>query len=280
MTPATTTSTLRPDRAETVTLMGAEGVSVKTDVLDMGTGRPVVFLHGLVGLNDHWEEVVRAIRARSRCILLQMPLLDLRGEDCSIHGATDLTIRFLEQYLGLEGPAPVLVGNSFGGHIATRIAIERPDLMGGLVLAGASGLIEKSIVADVQIRPSRDWLVRKIGELFYDKSKMNPGDVDRAHGELSQRGRARAMVRLSRTARRNHLGDRLGQITCPTLLIWGRQDIVTPPEACEQFHAKIRGSRVLWLDNCGHVPMIECPEEFGVAMNQFLDELDRQGARR
>jgi 2-hydroxy-6-oxonona-2,4-dienedioate hydrolase len=258
-----------------VTLRGVEGVDVPADVVDAGSGRPVVFLHGLVGLNDHWEDVAQRIVARSRCVMLQLPLLSLRGQDCSVQGATGLTVRFLEGYLGRE-PA-VLVGNSFGGHVALRIALERPELVGALVLAGASGLIEKSMVSDVQIKPSREWMERKIGELFYDRTRMNPADVDRAHKELSNRASARAMVRLSKSARRNHLGDQIGLITAPTLLVWGRQDIVTPPEAAHELNAKIRGSRLVWLEGCGHAPMIECPETFGEALNAFLDDLDRRG---
>ena len=254
-----------------VTVTGLEGVPVIADVLEVGvpTGMPIVFLHGLVGLNDHWEELVKRIEHRARCVLVEMPLLHLEGDDCSIDGATTLTIRFLEQYL--RGEPSVLVGNSFGGHVAAKIAIRRPDLTRGLVLAGSSGLIEKSMVSDVQIRPSREWLARKIGELFHDQSKMNPGDVDRAHKVLSARGSARAMVRLSRTARKNHLGDELGAIKAPTLLVWGRHDVVTPPEACEQFAARIPNNRVVWLEQCGHVPMVEKVDEFGREMNAFLD---------
>lgn len=256
-----------------VRVTGAEGVPVVAGVIDVGSGIPVVFLHGLVGLNDHWEGVVAGIQTRARCIMLELPLLDLTGDDCSIQGATELTARFLRAYL--NGEPAVLVGNSFGGHVATKLAIEHPSLVRGLVLAGASGLIEKSMVSDVQIRPSKEWLERKIGELFHDKSKMNMGDVDRAFGELSHKNKARAMVRLSRTARRNHLGDQLGAITAPTLIVWGRQDIVTPPEACEQFQAKIRGSRVVWIDNCGHAPMIEAAGVFAGALNEFLDDVAR-----
>jgi 2-hydroxy-6-oxonona-2,4-dienedioate hydrolase len=254
--------------AGTVMLRGLAGRDVPAHLEAAGTGRPVVFLHGLVGLNEHWETVGNRIVDRSRRVLLQIPLLELRDEDCSIDGVTVLTARFLETHM--HAPA-VLVGNSFGGHVATRLAVEHPQLVRGLVLAGASGLIEKSMVSDVQIRPSREWLERKIGELFYDKSKMNMGDVDRAFGELSQRDKARAMVRLSRTARRNHMGDQLGSIKAPTLIIWGRQDIVTPPEACEQFHRRIAGSRVVWIENCGHAPMIEAADVFAGALNEFLD---------
>lgn len=239
-------------------------------VVEVGEGVPVVFLHGLVGLNEHWEGVVERVQHRVRCILFELPLLQLRGDDCSIQGATALTSRFLSEYLGEPS---VLVGNSFGGHVALRIAIEHAPQVRGLVLAGSSGLIEKSMVSDVQIRPSREWLSRKIGELFYDQSKMREADLDRAYKELSDRGGARAMVKLSRSARRDHLGERIAQISQPTLLIWGRQDIVTPPEAGEGFARMIRSSQMVWLDNCGHAPMMERPDEFGEALLKFADEL-------
>ncbi|MBC7833590.1 MAG: alpha/beta hydrolase [Phycisphaerales bacterium] len=243
-------------------------------VVEIGSGLPVVFLHGLVGLNEHWEGVVERSCHRARCIMFELPLLQLRGEDCSIQGVARLTSTFLRTQIGK--PA-VLVGNSFGGHVALRIALEQPDLCGGLVLAGSSGLIEKSMVSDVQIRPSREWLSRKIGELFYDQSKMRDADLDRAHRELSDRYGARAMVKLSRSARRDHLGSRIGEITCPTLLIWGRQDIVTPPEAAEGFHHLIKGSRLVWLDQCGHAPMIERPVQFAESLVAFMADLERPG---
>lgn len=253
----------------TITLQGAED-PVPATVIDVGSGPTFVFLHGLVGLNDHWEDVVKRFSAGARCVMLEIPLLDLRGDDCSIQGVSGLTAKFLDTYFAGSGTLPVgIVGNSFGGHVALRLAIERPDLVRALVLAGASGLIEKSMVADVQIRPSREWLSRKIGELFYDKKFMRDSDLERAYAALSSRGGARAMVKLSRSARRNHLGSKLGQIKAPTLLIWGREDIVTPPEAAEGFKRSIPNSTLVWFDRCGHAPMIECPEQFADAMTSF-----------
>lgn len=265
-----------PSRA--ISIVGLSGEAVRADVAELGQGSPIVFLHGLVGLNDHWEEVVRRVQSRCRCVMLQLPLLRLKGEDCSIDGATAITVRFLESFVESGKARPVLVGNSFGGHVALKIALDRPELLRGLVLAGASGLIEKSMVADIQIRPSREWMERKIGELFFDQSKMNQADVDRAFQELSHRPHARAMVKLSRSARRNHLGEEIERISTPTLVLWGRQDIVTPPEAAEQFAGSIRGSRVVWFDRCGHAPMIECAESFAEALADFSEEVDR-GAR-
>jgi len=269
-------SALPSTSGQKLTLRGRAG-SVPATVEEMGTGAAVVFLHGLVGLNEHWEEVVRLSESSVRCIMLQMPLLDLRGEDCSIDGVTDLTVDFLEQHF--DHPV-VLVGNSFGGHVALRVALQRPDLVRGLVLAGSSGLIEKSMVSDIQIRPSRAWLERKLGELFYDPSThMRESDLERAHQQLSERGGARAMVRLSRSARRNHLGSRMSAIEAPTLLIWGKQDIVTPPEAAKQFAGMLPKSKLVWFDRCGHVPMMEHPEPFAAELTEFVHSLGPEKPR-
>lgn len=257
-------------------MRGMADHDVPARLIDVGRGRPFVFLHGLVGLNDHWEEVARRLCDKIRCILLEIPLLKLEGKDCSVDGVEVLTARFLDRYMAGER-APVLVGNSFGGHVALRIALDRPELVNGLVLAGASGLIEKSMVSDVQIRPSREWLSRKISELFYDPAvHMREADVDRAHRELSERSGARAMVKLSRSARRDHLGSRIPDIAAPTLIIWGRNDVVTPPEAADQFMESLPDARIVWLDECGHTPMIERPDDFAKALLDFAADLDRR----
>lgn len=245
--------------------------NVHAEVVEVGAGVPIVFLHGLVGLNEHWEQVVERVCHRVRCILFELPLLQLRGEHACVQGVERLTAAFLREYL--DEPA-VLAGNSFGGHVAVRIALEHPELTRGLVLAGASGLIEKSMVSDVQLRPSREWLRRKIGELFFNPAEhMREADLERAYRELSDRHNARAMVKLSRSARRDHLGDRMPRMRMPVLLIWGRQDIVTPPEAAEQFERLIPDTRLVWFDDCGHVPMVECADAFAEAMLRFADEL-------
>lgn len=254
-------------------LVGLSGEPVPVTVTEAGSGPTVVFLHGLVGLNEHWEDVVQRSSGRLRCVMLEVPLLGLRGDDCSIAGVTALTIKFIEEQAARNAGPVIIAGNSFGGHVALRIALERPDLVLGLVLAGSSGLIEKSMVREVQIRPTREWLSEKIGELFFDRSKMREVDLDRAYGELSRRGGARAMIKLSRSARRNHLGKKIGNIKAPTLLIWGKQDIVTPPEAAQGFLETIPNARIVWLDQCGHAPMMECPLPFAEALIDFAREL-------
>ena len=85
--------------ARTTTLHGLGEEPVPAQLVDVGQGRPVVFLHGLVGLNDHWEDVAKRIMHRVRCVMLEIPLLQLTGDDCSIDGVEALTVGFLERHL-------------------------------------------------------------------------------------------------------------------------------------------------------------------------------------
>lgn len=256
---------------------GSDGLSVRID--EYGRGAPVVFLHGLVGQNKHWWHTVDTLSARARMVLVEAPLLSLKGSNCTIEGVS----RLLGGILAREVDEPaVVVGSSFGGHVALRIAVERPELLSGLVLVGSSGLyeapfedeIESGMVPkDVQTRPDRDWMHRKIAELFFDPARMPEGIVREAHEALQPRGAARAMVKLSRTARKDHLGDRLSKVGAPTQVIWGRQDIVTPPRVAQEFAAGIPGAQLHWIDRCGHAPMVEQPEAFTAGLEAFLDRI-------
>jgi pimeloyl-ACP methyl ester carboxylesterase len=260
-----------PPTTSEVVLRGISEPEIVGRVVRCGTGRPVVFLHGLVGLNEHWEPVLEHIRHRYECTTLELPLLELKGQDCSIQGVTELTVQFLREHIDDRA---VLVGNSFGGHVALRTALRHSRFVEGLVLAGSSGLFERTFVKGAPVRPSREWLVEKIGELFHDRSFMSENDVDRAFAALSDKNGARAMVKLSRSARRNHLGDQIGNIETPTLLIWGRNDVVTPPSAAQGFLDLMPNAELFWIDRCGHAPMIEAPAEFSRAMLDFADRLD------
>ncbi|MEM7621642.1 MAG: alpha/beta hydrolase [Planctomycetota bacterium] len=272
----TTTPAVRASETlRSVDLAGAGGAPIRASVVESGNGPRTIFLHGLVGLNEHWELVIERMEDRARCTRLELPLLDLDGSDCSVQGVEALTVQFLESHVG--EPA-VLVGNSFGGHVALRIAIHRPDLVRALVLAGSSGLFERTLVKGAPLHPSRAWITEKIAELFHDKSKVSEEDVDRAHAVLNTRTGKRAMIKLSRTARRNNLHDRIREIACPSLLIWGRQDIVTPPSAAEGFRDLMPDARLVWVDECGHTPMLEAPDVFSGALRRFLDELDGRRA--
>jgi 2-hydroxy-6-oxonona-2,4-dienedioate hydrolase len=77
---------------------------------------------------------------------------------------------------------------------------------------------------------------------------------------------------VARAVRRENLEARLAQVEAPTLLVWGKEDRVTPVEVAERFHALIPGSELVYVTNCGHAPMLEQPRIFSDVVGQWLGE--------
>lgn len=250
------------------------GVDIRVD--RAGSGPPLVILNGLLGLNEHWFPCLGPLAQRAQCFLLQPPLLEMKGKGLSVDGVLRLTMSVLETLI--DEPA-IMVGNSLGGHIAIRLAEERPDMVRALVLIGSSGLFERTFERSVQHDPSHAWLQKKIGDLFYDQSRMLPGMVDLAYAELSRRTAARALVKLGRSAKNDHLGEILPNVHQPALLLWGRQDVVTPPVVAEEFARLLPNATLRWIERCGHAPQIEQPDEVATGIADFLDKLAADASR-
>ena len=175
-------------------------------------------------------------------------------------------------------PRAIVGGNSLGGHVALRLALEHRDRVTGLVLTGSSGLFERGFSSGVPHRPDRPWVRAKMEEVFFDPSLVTEGWVDEAHRVVTTPASAVRVLRLARDARRDNLEARLGLIRVPTLLVWGREDRITPPEVGERFRELIPDARLTYLARCGHAPMLEQPEEFADVVADWLEDTrDRRG---
>ena len=236
-----------------------------------GNGPPIVLLHGLLGTNEHWSQTARELAQTHRVVSLEVPVLDLEGRDCSVAGLQTIIEDLIRE---ADIDHAIIAGNSLGGHVAAKLAIERPEWIVGLILMGASGLQERATGSEVVTTPSRDWLADRFGVMFHDRHRhMTDADLDRAFGLLSDRRKVRAFVRLCRSSRMDGLAEKLACLTMPTLLIWGRNDVVTPPEAAAGFARAIPHARIRWIDRCGHAPMIEHPVELAEAIGSFAESL-------
>jgi len=241
---------------------------MKYNFIDKGDGRPIIMLHGMFGHSSNWEDVIKTFSKSYRTLALELPYLKLHKEDCNIAYLSDYVLKFADSK-GLD--KAVYMGNSLGGHIALDIATkEHRGRAEALILTGSSGLFERGYENDLQIHPTKPYLRKKIGEIFFDKSHVSDKLIDDVYNILLNRRNKINIVRLSKSAKTYNIKDRLKYIHCPTMLIWGRQDIITPPSVALEFEENIKNSELRFIDNCCHAPMMERPVEFTKFALDFL----------
>jgi pimeloyl-ACP methyl ester carboxylesterase len=81
------------------------------------------------------------------------------------------------------------------------------------------------------------------------------------------------VLAMSKSAIRHNLANELHKITQPTLLVWGNQDIVTPPSVGADFEKLIPNAQLHYIDKCGHAPMMEQPAQFNEILDRFLQQI-------
>jgi pimeloyl-ACP methyl ester carboxylesterase len=245
---------------------------------EAGHGLPLVVMHGLMGKCENWEGVLKYVPEGCRGIALHLPLFQEGGHQLdSIETIRD----FARSYLDSEGfDRVVLGGNSLGGHIALHLALEMPHRVEGLVLTGSSGLFEREVTGSRGANPPRTWVREKMCEIFYEEEMVTDELVDDVCGVIAHRRSTRDLVRIAKSAKRDNLAQRLGEIRCPTLLVWGRQDEVTPPSVAREFHELLHQSQLEWIDRCGHAPMMERPYEFAEILNRWWKQVLPASRRR
>jgi len=243
-------------------------------IVDIGEGpETVVFLHGLFGTPDHWRIVMNGIADRYRVIAPQMPVDPAPGRRQrgirEISDLSEMVARMIEQK---QLDSFVLCGNSLGGLVALDLCISRPDFAKGLVLAGSAGLFERSPIRGLNSRPSREFIRSTISGILYNHDLVTEELVDEWHGALTNRDYARFVLRISRATRDRSVEDELADLRVPTLIIWGKNDEITPPSTAYEFHRRIEGAKLEFIDNCGHAPSWEQPEEFARLLAGFLPQ--------
>ncbi len=244
--------------------------------LERGEGDPVVLLHGLMGRMGHWEEVLDALGDLCRPIAPSLPILEEEMPEASIEEVGRYVLRFLD---ALDIPRAVIGGNSLGGHVALEMALSHPERVSGLILTGSSGLFERGYTRGVPHRPSETYVRQKLEEAVFDPRLVTPEWVESSWRLVTTRASAHRVLHFARAAKRHNVEDRLSCIEVPVLLVWGKDDRITPPEVAERFHALLPDSRLCSLANCGHAPMLEQPEGFSMAVADWLaDTQDRRGA--
>ena len=167
-----------------------------------------------------------------------------------------------------------MLGNSLGGHIALLYVLAYPSNVGSIILTGSSGLFESAFGSSFPKRGNYEFIKNKVEATFHNPDVASKALVDEVFDIVNDRNKAIRIVATAKSAVRHNLGDKLHQIKNPTLLIWGKQDIVTPAFVGEKFNELIENSKLFFVEDCGHAPMMEKPDEFNSILENYLSGLN------
>jgi pimeloyl-ACP methyl ester carboxylesterase len=242
-------------------------------MLTGGSGDPLVVFHGAGG-NSGWLRYVQALADNYTVYLPTHPgyWQSTRPEWMeTIHDLASFYTWFLEEQ-GLEGARAI--GFSMGGWLASEIAVSCRHAFSKLMLVDAVGIKpQQGEIADIFIiSPAQ------VTELLFHDPKQAP-EYDQIYGqaptpeqtEIAEGNREMAV----RVCWKPYMYDPrlpglLGRVNIPTRIVWGREDRLVPLECGELYHQAIPESDLVIIDNCGHSPQVEKPDEFVKAALEFL----------
>ena len=258
------------------------------NVVEIGSGPPLLFVHGLSGCWQNWLENLPHFARTHRCIAMDLPgfgASEMPAEEISIAGYA----RFLDQLCAaLEIDAAAVVANSMGGFVAAELAIASPQRVERLMLVSPAGISAEKVRREPVIAvghvmaATAAWSASR-HEVFSRRAGLrrlalsfvarHPEHLSAALSyELMQGSGKPGFVPALAANLGYPIRDRLPQIACPTFVVWGEDDHVIPVRDAHEFERLIPNARKLILADTGHVAMLERPARFNALLEDFLAE--------
>ncbi len=242
--------------------------SGKFKYLEVGSGKPIVILHGLMGSLSNFQGVTDYFPKEGYKVIIPMlPIYDLPLLKTNVKQFAQYVNSFIDH---LELTDAILLGNSLGGHIGLLVSLLFPEKIKGLIITGSSGLYENSMGESYPKREDRGYMTRKCQEVFYDPKVATDEIVDEVFETVNDRKKLIKILAIAKSAIRHNMAKDLPKIQVPTAIIWGKNDIVTPPDVGHDFNRLLPNSNLYWIENCGHAPMMEHPDLFNDLMVKWL----------
>jgi len=243
--------------------------SGKFKFLEVGTGKPIVILHGLMGGLSNFQGVTDYFPDKGyRVIIPMLPIYDLPLLKTNVKEFAKYVNQFIS-HLNLS--EVTLLGNSLGGHIGLLVSLLYPKNIKGLIITGSSGLYENSMGESYPKREDKNYMTRKCQEVFFDPKVATDEIIDEVFETVNNRKKLVKILAIAKSAIRHNMAKDLPKIQIPTAIIWGKNDIVTPPEVGHDFDRLLPNSSLFWIEKCGHAPMMEHPDLFNIHMETWLN---------
>lgn len=238
--------------------------------IEQGEGSVLLLLHGLFGALSNFAPLIEHFQATHRVVVPLLPLYTLPVRQSDLEHLTEFVHDFIV-YKNFDQLH--LLGNSLGGHLALKYTIQHPERVSSLTLTGSSGLFENAMGDTYPRRGDYEYIRQKVAFTFYDPAMATPELVDELFAIVNEREKVLRVLAIAKSAMRNNVKAELPSISAPTLLVWGRDDQITPPFVAHEFNEHIPNSSLVFIDQCGHAPMMERPEAFNAILSSFFNQI-------
>jgi pimeloyl-ACP methyl ester carboxylesterase len=261
----------------------ADANGIKTNYLEAGKGDPVVLIHGSgpgVTSYANWRLVLPALAENFRVLAPDMVGFGFSQRPTNIKYGVQT---WADQVVGLmdtlELPTAHLVGNSFGGAIALRIATQHPDRVGKLVLMGSMGVpfpITEGLERVWGYQPSFENM-RKVLDVFaYSRELVNDELAEVRYRGSIQPGFQESFAAMFPAPRQRWVEamctpeDDIRRLPHRTLIVHGREDQVIPVQTSLRLMELIDNADLSVFSHCGHWSMIERTADFNRSVSEFF----------
>jgi 2-hydroxy-6-oxo-6-(2'-aminophenyl)hexa-2,4-dienoate hydrolase len=256
---------------------------IRTHYLDEGSGPALILLHGGGAGADaycNWRAIIPILAQHFRTIAVDM--VGFGKTDAPDPAKFEFSQAARVKHLGdfmraVKLPSALLVGNSMGGATALGLAAEAPLMVDKLILMGSAGLnteISADLLPVINYDFTRDGMVALIRALTNEAYVIDDSLVSYrfSHSIEPERRRAySAIMQWIRTAGGlSYAPEVISRVTCPTLVVSGKNDKVVPLANAYRFLELIGRSWGYIIPDCGHWAMIERPDDFTRAVINFL----------
>lgn len=232
----------------------------------------LLYLHGILGDVENWKSNITPLAAAGyRVIVPLLPCYKMPLRQTHVPGLAAWVHGFVEA-IGMP-ETMIVVGNSLGGQVALYYIHDYAPSAFGLVLAGSSGIRELAMRGEFFRRKDVEFIRSRARLTFHDAEKhFTDHFLEEVSKIVNNTEYALKLIAMARSSATHIVGEMLPKLTMPTLIVWGANDQLTPPDVAEEFKAGLVNSELHFLDACGHAPMMEHPEDFN---RLFLDWLGR-----
>jgi 2-hydroxy-6-oxonona-2,4-dienedioate hydrolase len=240
--------------------------------IEAGEGTPIIILHGLMGGLSNFDAVTDFFSKNGfKVVIPELPLYTKPLLKTNVKSFANYLYDFIN-YKNYD--KVILLGNSLGGHIGLYHTKLYPEKIKALVITGSSGLYESAMGSGYTKRSDYDVIKKKAQEVFYDPEIATKEIVDEVFATVNDRNKLIKTLAIAKSAIRHNMSKDLPNMETPTCIIWGKNDVVTPPEVAEVFQELLPDSDLFWIDKCGHAAMMEHPKEFNKILLKWL--IDRK----